>query len=160
MHGAAHRLAPPTPRQLPWLGREVVQALLTHAWPGNTRELIAVADQLAERFADAPTCGLLPSLRPEQRPETEPVQQDVSPLEQVLREHAYRIGATACALNITPVTLRRRLKTAGIPLATSLGEDQIRAALVRWSSYAEAAQELRVSEHAMKLRMKELGIGG
>jgi len=166
--GAGDRLRPAPARAAPWLGRDVVQAALVHSWPGNTRELISVAGELAERFGNEPVCGLPRFIRigprisrshPEPPLGPRSTAPDPSPVESTLRAHGYQLGPSAKALGIGVATLRRRMAALDIPRAQDLESDQIRAALGSHPDSISAATSLRVSAHGLKLRMKELGLG-
>mgnify|MGYP002640236560 CR=1 FL=1 len=166
--GAGERLRPAPPHAAPWLSRDVMEAVLAHGWPGNTRELISVAGELAERFGSEPVCGLphfirigprVPGPRPESTLAQRPAPCESSPVEGVLRAHGYQLGPSARALGIGVATLRRRMAALDLPRAQELGPDQIRAALDKHPDSNSAAVHLRVSAHGLKLRMKELGLG-
>lgn len=133
-----------------WLSRRVLRWVLEQPWPGNTRQLKSWTTQAVLEAMDKPV--LLPPPEPERAP---PSSQD---LEAVLHRHDYRLGAVAEAMGIGRNTLHRRMMALGIPRAGDLEEPVIRPVLDRSSSVDQAARELRVSVHGLKLRAKQLGL--
>ncbi len=160
-----HRLEPANALTVPWLGSDVMEAALGHSWPGNTRELIGVADRLADLYGDRTRCGIPEFIRIGQRPSMEAVPSpdaavisgDAS-VEEVLQEHGYQLSAAARALGISVPTLRRRMAAQGIPRAQDLSREHIAAVTAEAGDLDQAANRLRVSAHALKLRMKALDI--
>ena len=70
----------------------------------------------------------------------------------------YRISVAAKAAKLSPNTLRRRMRDAGLPVASDLTDAQVKAAAKETGGdVASMARLLRVSVHGMRLRWAELG---
>jgi transcriptional regulator with PAS, ATPase and Fis domain len=139
-----------------------MEAALAHSWPGNTRELISVAGELAHSHAAEPRCGLPHFVRISQhKAEPQPPRRSAggsTDLERTLRQHNYQLNATARALGVGLATLRRRMSALGIVRAQDLEAEAIQAALTEHGESEAAAAALRVSHHGLKVRMRELGL--
>ncbi len=153
-----------------WLHRNVILQLLVRRWPGNSRELRNVAEQLVILHGHQRRCGPVPD--PAEGPPllepgvaAAPREAPIDPvgagddLALALRRHAYRIDAAARELGLSRNTVRRRMHALGMPRPKELTEDQIRAALSEaGGSLERAALDLHVSKPGLRLRCGELGI--
>ncbi|MEM1349493.1 MAG: helix-turn-helix domain-containing protein, partial [Myxococcota bacterium] len=158
-----------------------------YAWPGNVRQLRNVTRQVAILSCDESFFGegvdleaLLPP--PAQAPEVAPARgqwpsalpprsqpayrapEEVAEQEmlRVLREHGWRLAPTAKALGVSRTSLYAMIeRSSKVRKAGDLSAQEIEAELERRDrDVAEAALALQVSEHALKIRMKALDIGG
>jgi two-component system nitrogen regulation response regulator GlnG len=77
-----------------------------------------------------------------------------------LRAHGYRLAPTAKALNLSRTSLYALVEQSSrIRKAADLDRDEIEAALARaGGKLTDAAMTLEVSAHALKLRMRALGL--
>ncbi len=170
----------------PWISATTVARLIAYHWPGNVRELRNIVRQLViagRRLAEMSLGSDLDALlRPNtkspapaaieidelQTVETRggvrshyrmPGEIDEDELIEVLRANAYRLAPTAKALNLSRTSLYAIVEASSrIRKATDLGREQITEALAATGSLPEAAMALEVSAHALKLRMRALGI--
>ncbi|MCY1060288.1 sigma 54-interacting transcriptional regulator [Nannocystis sp. SCPEA4] len=156
---AARRLPWPTrdPDTAPWIGRRFIEALLDHAWPGNTRELRAFIERCVEQHLHAPT---LPTPEFGRKPPAQLLNapQPTCDLEDALARANYSLIAAAAALGISRNTLKRRMEAKGLRRPFDLDAEEIRAALRREGDVQAASRALRVSERGLRLRMTELGL--
>jgi two-component system nitrogen regulation response regulator GlnG len=77
----------------------------------------------------------------------------------VLRANGYRLAATAKALNLSRTSLYALVEQSSrIRKAADLSGEQITEALSTSANLPAAATLLEVSAHALKLRMRALGI--
>ncbi len=173
----------PTPKA-PWLPARIVARLARYDWPGNVRQLRNVVSQLVIAHRDAPRISsgpeleaLLPSTTPSAATATVEVSaptkssraragyrdpDDVSEPEmlEALRAHGFQLAAAAKALGISRTSLYTRVeKSPNVRKASDLTEAEIRSALAAASGKTKvAAENLEVSAHALKMRMKALSI--
>jgi two-component system response regulator FlrC len=86
---------------------------------------------------------------------------DEDELIEALRAHHFRLAAAAKALNLSRTSLYALVeRSSRIRKATDLSEKEITEALrLEDSKPARAAARLEVSAHALKLRMRSLGMG-
>jgi two-component system nitrogen regulation response regulator GlnG len=180
--GAAERLARRPPGEPTWLSAAQVARLIVHDWPGNVRELRNVARRLAigagdkNQVADGDLERALHmgAARPAGRdrvpaaprataPTRRPLE-DISDDEllESLRAHRFKTSAAATALGISRTSLYARIeKHPGIRKARDLGAGEVESALAEAAGdVARAAAALEVSERGLKLRMRELELGG
>jgi two-component system nitrogen regulation response regulator GlnG len=89
-----------------------------------------------------------------------PGEVDEDELIATLRAHGYRLAPTAKALNLSRTSLYALVEQSSrIRKAADLGRDEIKAALEKTGGkLTEAATALEVSAHALKLRMRALGL--
>lgn len=151
--------------EAPWLTREVIVSLLAHPWPGNSRELAALADRVARACADAPRCVLPTDAQPGTARFDPPPPRSAPPadapdgdFEAVLLRHDHNLQAVAFALGIGINTVRRRMAALGLPRPRDIGPEALVVALEAAPTVAEAARRLRISTHGLRLRAAELGI--
>lgn len=154
--GAGARLSPAGTGD-PWLGADVVGALLRAPWHGNVRELRQVVRVIAVGSHDLDAAVW--AGRPEApAPDTPQDLEDDAAVAAALEAHSYSVGAAARALGVAKNTLYARIEAIdGLRLARSLSEAEIRAA---WEAggLKQAAQELKVSARSLRLRMTALGL--
>ena len=155
---AGHQLASAGGEGPTWLGREVLERALAHPWPGNTRELSALAGRLASRNALDPACVWTESRVFLAPPDPTPAPPESLDLPAALERFGYRLNPTARALGIAPNTLRRRMDEQGLPRPATLTADQIRDTLAQAGDFEQAARELRVSAGGLRHRASLLGI--
>lgn len=146
----------------PWLSHAHATQLLRHPWPGNTRELRAVAQQAAILYGSAPLCGPLALADAPPQPDAGAAPAvEMSEEERILAALAacdYRIRETAARLGVSRNTLRRRMAALNLPRAQNVTADQIQAAMAAAADLPSAARQLRISAHSLKLRIRELGL--
>ena len=89
-----------------------------------------------------------------------PGEVDEEELLTTLRAHGYRLAPTAKALNLSRTSLYALVEQSSrIRKAADLGREEIEAALAEaGGKLSEAATSLEVSAHALKLRMRALGL--
>ena len=134
------------------------QALLAD-WPGNSRELryAALRQVMGEE-------GLLPvtSAQKAVTPTNERSPQRSfkgSEIAQVFADCDYEVAKAADTLGMSRQSLYRRLqKLPSFVSADSLSDEEIRSALHAEPSLPEVARSLRVSLHALRPRLRQLGI--
>ena len=80
-------------------------------------------------------------------------------LERVHRAQEYEVSATAAVLGLSRPALYRRLQAhPHCVLAEDLTDAEVRGAMVEAGSLKEAASILRVSQHALRPRLRRLGL--
>ena len=161
-----------------WLRPKLQLALVTHTWPGNTRQLrrtveAVILDSLELAEARAPSSlrldlgGARTSSAPSSPAlETNPSsisrtgeRSEADELGQALAAHGYRLKPTADALGIAVNTLKSMMKRHGYRRARELSAEDITTARAAVGDHIEAlSAELRVSVHALRLRIGELGL--
>lgn len=116
----------------------------------------ALAQQVVELQAQE---TLEPSSPPTPRYRA-PGEVDEAELLTALRAHGYRLAPTAKALNLSRTSLYALIEQSSrIRKAADLDRDEIEAALMRANGkLTAAAMALEVSAHALKLRMRALGL--
>jgi two-component system, NtrC family, nitrogen regulation response regulator GlnG len=148
----------------PWLPAKLVGELLRARWPGNVRQLRAVAARLAaiaraRGVATLAALGLddadLEDLAP---PEPGPVTDDR--LVETLRAHGYQLGRTAEALGISRTHLDALIaRSPRVRKAKDLAREEISACAAELGSDVDAmAARLEVSPRGLRLRMRALGL--
>jgi two-component system nitrogen regulation response regulator GlnG len=168
----------------PWISAPTVARLIAYHWPGNVRELRNIVRQLViagRRHAEMSLGSDLDALlRPTAKssvtpPAVDELQTFESPaarshyrvpgeidedqLLEVLRANAYRLAPTAKALNLSRTSLYALVEQSSrIRKASDLSVEQIHEALAAARNLPAAAVALEVSAHALKLRMRALGI--
>jgi len=158
-----------------WLPAGVVAALTRYDWPGNVRQLLNVTRHLvlSTRGGGAITMDSLPSAlltwaaeRSEAPDEpspasTEPVTVGDDRLLAALRGNHWRTSAAARDLGISRTTLYALIEKSGrIRQAKDLLADELRRCYDDCAGDVDAmAEKLEVSGRAIKLRMRQLGIG-
>jgi two-component system nitrogen regulation response regulator GlnG len=176
----------PDPEQ-PWISAPTVARLIAYHWPGNVRELRNIIRQLViagRRHAEMSVGSDLDALlRPTTKSSTPappidelatieprapgaarshyrmPAEIDEDALLEVLRANGYRLAATAKALNLSRTSLYALVEQSSrIRKAADLSGEQITEALSTSANLPAAATLLEVSAHALKLRMRALGI--
>ena len=176
--GESHRLAP---AKRPWLPAKVVARLCREAWPGNVRQLRNVVRQLvvSHRGSDEIPSGLAidpllgsssgsgavappagaPAAPPPAAPRR-PAEIRESELLAALRANRWRLQATADQLGIPRSSLYERIdRSPSIRKATDLSREEIEACAERCAGNVEAmAEELEVSEQALRRRLGQLGL--
>jgi two-component system nitrogen regulation response regulator GlnG len=168
----------------PWISAPTVARLIAYHWPGNVRELRNIVRQLViagRRHAEMSLGSDLDALL---RPTTKssapppvvdefqtfespaarshyrvPGEIDEDQLLEVLRANGYRLAPTAKALNLSRTSLYALVEQSSrIRKASDLSVEQINEALAAARNLPAAATALEVSAHALKLRMRALGI--
>ncbi len=137
-----------------WLRREDVYALLQHTWPGNSRELRALAQRCAADQGTVPVATLPPLSTG--TPAEATIDED--PLLAALEAHDWKLRPTAAALGIGRNTLKRRMADQGLRRVSDLDAGELRQALATYGSVQAAAGALRVSQRGLQLRLGELGL--
>jgi two-component system nitrogen regulation response regulator GlnG len=169
--GERARLERP-PQEAPWLPADLAARFALYRWPGNVRQLANVVRQvvIAGRGSDQAQIPLeLEALwRPEAKPRPTPTATrapaaaEISDEElmNVLRASRFSTVEAARALGISRTTLYALIdRSPSIRKARDIGADELRACLRECDgSVPLAAERLSVSDRALKLRMKELGL--
>ena len=125
-------------------------------WAGNSRELrhaitmMALGHNapapLAQRTSSSPADAVSTAISDEH-------------LERVHRAQGYEVSATAAVLGLSRPALYRRLQAhPRCVLAEDLSDAEVRGAMVEAGSVKEAASMLRVSQHALRPRLRRLGL--
>jgi two-component system nitrogen regulation response regulator GlnG len=165
-----------------WLPTAVVAAAIRHDWPGNVRQLRNFARRLVLDHVDRPTIPTRAAMEWLERQRLGPASTTTSntaatlatpepakprralesfqedELLAALREHDFRPGPAAKALGLSRSSLYELMKRyPSIVSATDLSRAQIESQIdVADGDIAKAAQQLGVSERALRLRMKRL----
>ena len=125
-------------------------------WPGNSRDLRHAVTLLAAGH-DAPRV-LAPHGTEVETPGPDPRISEEH-LERVHEAHDYEVSATAAALGLSRQALYRRLQLhPRCVLAEDLTDAQVMLALEKVGSLKDAARALRVSQHALRPRLRRLGL--
>ncbi|MGB1439877.1 MAG: helix-turn-helix domain-containing protein, partial [Luminiphilus sp.] len=125
-------------------------------WPGNSRDLRHAVTLLAADH-DAPRM-LAPHGTEVETPGPDPRISEEH-LERVHEAHDYEVSATAAALGLSRQALYRRLQLhPRCVLAEDLTDAQVMLALEKVGSLKDAARALRVSQHALRPRLRRLGL--
>jgi len=170
------RLRQKDPYADPWIPAHLMVVLLNYDWPGNIRQLRNVVRQLIIGCRGDACLHITPkvsqmltrtsSLETAPLPEAEPPRVKRNPahiqaseLERVMRENRWDIKRSAEQLGIARGTLYKLIdKTEGLHRASDLPGDQILACMNEHEQdTAAAAFALRVSEGALRQRLKVLG---
>lgn len=170
----------------PWLPGKLVARLVDFPWPGNVRQLRNVARFLAsvktDLAPDDPRLDRLLSGRgwsgwsmpvarprpgsalsrtlPQPAPPARSADATDEQLLALMRAHDYRLRPVSEALGMSRPALNDRIdRHPTLKRARHLEADEIEACLARCGGDVEQAwRELEVSEHSLKVRMKELGL--
>ena len=129
---------------------------LTHEWPGNTRELRHAVMLVAQDES-----SMLPLTRQTKSGQRNTIFEELSDqhLERVYRAKHYEIAATAAVLGLSRQALYRRLEAhPDFVLADDLADTDILEAMKRFSSIKAAAFALKISHHALRPRLRRLGL--
>lgn len=171
--GESWRLEKEAGRAL-WLATDIVDKLARHPWPGNVRQFRNVVRQIVisgrgtdhvtvdgplERVleeAQAPPAGR--EAGPDHTSASDSSQLDAPGLRDALRRTGYGIAATAKMLGLSKNGLYALMQRHGVRTARDIDADELRETLTECGSPAAAAERLEVSERALKLRLKELGL--
>ncbi len=174
--GRGETLRMGSPYDDPWLGPDVVLALLDYAWPGNVRELRNVARRIASgtgRRAEVPwilltetsASGLNPpppdtDAGPKPRKTKQyrdPSEVNEEELRDALKEHDWHVGKAAKALGVS-----RASAYALIDAATTIrkARDVTDAEIIQASAECggavrQMAHLLEVSERGLRLRLRK-----
>lgn len=148
-----------------WLRRGDAEVLLAHAWPGNSRELRAVAQRCAADWG-AVDQARLPELDHPVPPARTPAPASIptglpnTPAELLaaLEAHDFAVRTTADALGVSRNAIKRRMALWGMPRPDDLDVDTVSAAMSQHGTLAAAARSLRVSAHGLRLRLAALGL--
>ena len=129
---------------------------LTHDWPGNSRELRHAVMLVAQDKG-----SLLPlSTEAKNHPRNKEFQSlSDQHLEEVYRAQHYEIAATAAILGLSRPALYRRLEAHdSFVLVDDLADTDILEVMARVNSVKAAALDLKISHHALRRRLRRLGI--
>jgi len=148
----------------PWLPGALVADLLRARWPGNVRQLRAVAGKLAavaraRGVATLAAVGLDDAELDEvDEPAPGPVTDDR--LVEALRAHGFQLGRTAEALGVSRTHLDALIaRSPRVRKAKDLGREEIVACSAELGSDVDAmAARLEVSPRGLRLRMRALGL--
>ncbi len=147
-----------------WIEPALMARLVSHAWPGNVRQLRGVLRQLAVTSrgapalrADASVERALAERAPSERPQAPAPTDDE--IHDALRAHDFSFSRAAHALGLSKTALYRRAEThPRIRPASALDAPAIERALAAHGDPEAAAASLEVSARALRLRMAALGI--
>lgn len=129
---------------------------LSWNWPGNSRDLRHAVTLLAA--GHEPPQALTPG-GSAQSPVTRDPRISEEHLERVYEAHDYEVSATAAALGLSRQALYRRLQlNPRCALAEDLTDAEVAQALEQTGSLQNAARALRVSQHALRPRLRRLGV--
>ena len=183
---AVHLLTGSSRQRTAWLGLDVITALMDYAFPGNVRELRNIASQIAIHFHDRPRAKLPPGFvasgassaaspvaasataSPAGGSESEPAGEPVPAVEsltddlvrEALQSNRWNVSRTAQALGVAKNTVMARIRQIpGLRLASEIPESELRAVFERHGGDVDAMiDELQVSAHGLRLRLRELGL--
>ncbi|MCC6897510.1 MAG: sigma 54-interacting transcriptional regulator [Polyangiaceae bacterium] len=157
-HAALSELFRPADDRPPPLPMALYLSLLGTPYPGNVRDL----ESLAARVAAAVLRGDPPELAIEAEVATVEAgasRPSADELRAALRDHDHVLSRVATALGVSHSTVDRWMRELGLPRARDLETSRVREALARArGDVAAAAAELSVSERALVLRMRDLGV--
>ncbi|MCZ7681746.1 MAG: helix-turn-helix domain-containing protein [Sandaracinaceae bacterium] len=135
--------------------------LVRHAWPGNVRELRGVIRQVVVSSRGEPTLRADAATRRALAEEAraEPERADILA---ALRAHGWSFAKAARALGVSRSALYRRaeadpsLRTGG-----EIDREELERCLrAHEGDLSRTAEHLRISERALKLRLRALGLDG
>lgn len=133
-----------------WLPPGVMLEVLSGSFPGGIAEVQAAARRMAVTSPDS-QAGPLQTVDPE------PTDEQRDELYALLEANDFRITATADAAGLSPNTLRKRMREAGLKVATELTMAEIDQALRQGRGDQEsAARTLGVSVHGLRMRINAL----
>jgi len=174
--GLADRLRPGDGRQPAWLPARLVAELVRYPWPGNVRELQNVVRQMVIAYGDTESVDsreVLARIRSADK-ETPPpdavVNHDGQPrrpaeigeddLLAAMRDNRFSIGRTAQQLGISRSSLYALIeRSRRLRKARDIGQEEMQRCLAECGGdLNDMVERLEVSEKALKLRMKELGL--
>ncbi|MEM9558119.1 MAG: sigma 54-interacting transcriptional regulator [Acidobacteriota bacterium] len=175
---ARRTLAPAVDQARPWMPAPLVARLAVYDWPGNIRELRNIVQQVAISSRDRERAELPPPVlaQLERGPAIDPEvdrRRDCSApsarlpgeitdreLEDALRRHRWRPQAAARHLGISRAAVYTLIERhPSLRKGSELGADEIEACARRHrDDLARMAEDLRVSETALKRRMRQLGL--
>lgn len=143
------------PEVAAYWARFFYRALLAD-WPGNSRELRYAA--LRHLAGEGEISAVSAVTKPESGEKSAPPVESEA-LYAVFSANDYEISKTATALGMTRQSLYRRLeKLPEFVCADTLTDQDIRSALRHSPSLSAAARSLEVSVHALKPRLRRLGV--
>jgi two-component system nitrogen regulation response regulator GlnG len=178
--GEAHRLSPEDPYAVPWLPAALAARLLAYAWPGNVRQLRNMTRQLVIGSRGQAQLALDPRLE-EEEPGSAPARASAVPaaaatgeaprrrpsdvteaeLVEALRASAWDLKPAADRLGIPRSSIYDLIaRFPGVRRAGDLSaEDIARSFRACGGDVKKMADDLRVSEQALKRRIREMGLG-
>jgi two-component system nitrogen regulation response regulator GlnG len=154
-----------------WLSSSLVAELALHDYPGNVRELRNVARQLAidwgsrqrvelESIASLLAPGARATPEPTRPSAAEPKSPQPASAAEVIaawEQAGWNVGRVADALKLSRTTVYEILKRAGYKTAADLTRPEIEAQLASaGGDLQKAADRLRVTERALRLRLTQL----
>jgi len=173
--GHEERLAPTGASERPWLPAWLLAAATRHDWPGNVRGLRNFAQQLVIGWCDVsevPRDGTIERvlgaalLPPVSSPGPAAGRRRISEIGEAevveaLRQHGYRPSAAAAALGVSRTSFFKLMKShPTVRSASDLERTEIEQSLTEAEGDVKrAAQQLEVSERALRMRLKALGLG-
>ena len=132
--------------------------LLKLTFKGNSRELL----QLVTRAASGDqTLIELNDRMPSKIDPQDEAETSITPehLAEVFAAHDYELQATADALGMNRASLRRRVvEHPDLVLITDISDDEIRRVASDSADLADLARRLKVSRHALRPRLRQLGL--
>jgi DNA-binding NtrC family response regulator len=159
------------PREPPWLPAWLMAAAVRHDWSGNVRELRNFARQLAISWCDSaqiPRSDEIFEALGDQAPRllaTAPAPRRTSDIDEAevlaaLARHDYKPAAAATELGVSRTSMFKLMKNLpNVRSAAGIAADEVRAALRNTGGdVAAAAMALKVSQRALRLRIKTLNI--
>ncbi len=166
--GESERLERHDPRAPLWFPMQLMRALLNYGWPGNVRELANVIRKLVVANRGEPEYlldrAMLQTLTlGEAAPSpTAPAAAELNDERMLaaLMAHDFAVGPTAAALGIPRSTLYGMMERSPLTRkASDLSAEELTRALgARTGDLRDVAARLCVSERALKLRLRQLGL--
>lgn len=136
-------------RDPPWLAPSTMVEVLSQPRVGGVAAVQALARRMA--VTSPASQARLPQI------DTEPEDPQRAELYQLLEANDFRITATAEAAGLATNTLRKRMREAGLKVATELTQAEIDRALQRaGGDQSAAARALGVSVHGLRMRINAL----
>ncbi len=167
------RLAPS--RKNPWFPAWLAALLVRYSWPGNVRQLGNVVRQLVITSRNQETCTLDPDLaaimqsdlakasEPAKKSRRqEPAEIDDDQLIQVLQRNQWELTPAAKQLGVSRPTLYKLVKACpDLHLVQDLKAEALSRCFKKHEGDLDAmSQQLRVSVHALRRRLKDMGLIG
>jgi len=141
-------------------------ALIRYSWPGNVRQLRAVAqkaliDASFDGYFSIPEsiANEAPAPRAQAKPKVKPSTLSDEQVRDTLARYEYNYLKSAESLGISRAALYKLVQSKGLAtLAKDIDEQTINDALAAYGSISKSAEALKINEKSLAQRIKELDL--